>query len=826
VTVRERSFWFVGSQHRHRLTFVLLIVAPVALLWRAMLGEAFWYPDLASFYFAREAFLAAHGLAGWNPNILLGIGMLGDPQTAPYEPVRALGRAMGIAPRTGFVVFLAWYFALATIGTWAFARRWRCSRLGALLSVLALVWGGIFIVRMRHPWVIPTMSLIPWVALLADHLVYRPRLVSALLLGAVLALGALGGHPQASYLAWLFVFGYLGVGTWITVPSGRRLRALGAVAWRLAAGGLGFCGLLAGYYGPVIAQLRHSPRQARPSLAFSGSYSWNPWDWLRIVVPDLYGNDMAGSHFGTRNYHEQTFYLGVAPLVLLCLATLWPLRRRRERLLLFLALGTFLLAAGHWLPPFYVGYLLVPGWRLFRAPSRWLWFLAPCAATLAGLVLTRIESAERPRDADLVARRLRRFWVLLLGLCVATLAVTVLWPTLDQYGEPGARRSMAWGAARSAVFLIATGLLLEAWLHDRIQGRQTARGLVALTVLDLGLQWLPYRQTRPRGEVYPPAPIVAALQATTGRVLVQAYKSNGDEPTIVPLLNWGEGVGYRDVRGYSQAIDEDVRALFRRGDLAGRIDRQPAELAAMDPANWLLDLTGVERIAAPVGSWPVRLRGLPVIASTGGWEVRSRQGALPRAWLVEQTQVASLAEALESLPSLDLRRQATVDVDVGLKPVPDLDREGATDGPGTAEVVPVSIRGGPIPSTDTDRIDIEARARRRSLLVLSDRADSAWTATVDGVAAPIVRADFLFRGVALGPGHHHVTFVYRTPGRELGAAVTRWTAVLLALTAIVSRLAKARPFGRPLARSLVIRRADRRTATPAASPPYRDGDRP
>jgi hypothetical protein len=40
---------------------------------------------------------------------------------------------------------------------------------------------------------------------------------------------------------------------------------------------------------------------------------------------------------------------------------------------------------------------------------------------------------------------------------------------------------------------------------------------------------------------------------------------------------------------------------------------------------------------------------------------------------------------------------------------------------------------------------------------------------VDGREAPILRADYLFRAVALEPGQHIVTFVFEPPSVERGA---------------------------------------------------------
>jgi hypothetical protein len=58
----------------------------------------------------------------------------------------------------------------------------------------------------------------------------------------------------------------------------------------------------------------------------------------------------------------------------------------------------------------------------------------------------------------------------------------------------------------------------------------------------------------------------------------------------------------------------------------------------------------------------------------------------------------------------------------------------------------------------TDRVEIEANSASGGMLVLHDTYYPGWVAEIDGRAAPILRADVLFRGVEMPPGRHHVVF--------------------------------------------------------------------
>jgi len=55
---------------------------------------------------------------------------------------------------------------------------------------------------------------------------------------------------------------------------------------------------------------------------------------------------------------------------------------------------------------------------------------------------------------------------------------------------------------------------------------------------------------------------------------------------------------------------------------------------------------------------------------------------------------------------------------------------------------------------------VEATSAEGCYLVLNDVWHSWWSAEVDGVPAPILQANVMFRGVRLGPGTHQVRFSF------------------------------------------------------------------
>jgi prepilin-type N-terminal cleavage/methylation domain-containing protein len=65
------------------------------------------------------------------------------------------------------------------------------------------------------------------------------------------------------------------------------------------------------------------------------------------------------------------------------------------------------------------------------------------------------------------------------------------------------------------------------------------------------------------------------------------------------------------------------------------------------------------------------------------------------------------------------------------------------------------------------------------VLVLRDTYDPSWTATVDGLPAEIVRANAIYRAVALTPGRHVIRFSYRPRDMMPGLILSMVTGLIL-----------------------------------------------
>jgi hypothetical protein len=84
-----------------------------------------------------------------------------------------------------------------------------------------------------------------------------------------------------------------------------------------------------------------------------------------------------------------------------------------------------------------------------------------------------------------------------------------------------------------------------------------------------------------------------------------------------------------------------------------------------------------------------------------------------------------------------------------------------------------------IVSYTSRQVDIEVSLDQPGLLTLNDTEFPGWRAYVDGHEETILNVNYLFRGVPLDRGAHHVTFRYEPGSFRLGLAISALSVMAL-----------------------------------------------
>jgi len=186
---------------------------------------------------------------------------------------------------------------------------------------------------------------------------------------------------------------------------------------------------------------------------------------------------------------------------------------------------------------------------------------------------------------------------------------------------------------------------------------------------------------------------------------------------------------------------------------------------------------------APKGTNAVRPTDLTAVLSTNGsLGLIEFTGALPRARLYPQWQVVKEGDAaLKKLADPAFDPWQTVLVENEISP-PTVNATNAASG--RVEFASYAPKV----------LQLKADATAPSVLLLNDRYDPDWKVKVDGREQPLLRCNFLMRGVHIQPGQHTVEFRYEPPTKGFFVSVGAIVAALglCGVLAISSRDTKPR----------------------------------
>lgn len=792
---------FGGGGWRSRI-FPVLFFAALVVAWApdAVLGQGvFWAHDLRHHHLPWRVWSAGAWAAGhvplWSPEVGLGFPLMADGQTGVfYAPTQLL--FVLLPPLDALNWSLLLHIFWAALGAWALARALGRGEAASLLAGTAYGFSGFLVSHAHYLGFQNAAAWLPWLLWAVQRRAFAfAGLCTFCLLVA--------GHPQVAALALLLGGGF--------ALHTRGLRPF------LGAAALG--ALAAGPQLVATAELlRFSLRDGGLPDVLANTGSLPLPELLGAVWPRFFGYERpadisqtyyhrgAGYWGGGESFWEMCFYPGIAVLALAVLAL------RRERFWTGVAGISLLLMLGEHTPLWSVVRRL-PGLEGFRFPARFgltltlaLDLLAAAGldrilqadaglrrrAALGGLVLALglgvglglahglVEGIEQPLRSALTghfqARMVSPAPPPLSALAQAALPPPEIWTSSEVSRRVesvlvGLRAGTALSLA-SAWPSLVLGLLAGA-LFLKTRRRPLPAIILGVLIVDLFAFGRGFQATFSREEAERQPLALSAIAAEGGRYRSTVVDRRQDPALDVELMSASLGLlyGTRDVILPSPLrIVRNEAFLARTGLDVG--DRGPQKVARLLANRPLVDLMGlrwllsVHEISGPklvtVQSDPVRL-------------VRN-DDALPGAfWVGCATPVADAEAALAALGDLDPRREAIVE-------------GGPTGLPAcTGLGEPVSVGSAEIRTESPDQLVIAVAAEAPGLLVQNDTLYPGWSATLDGQPAPLLRADFLFRGVEVPAGAHEVVLRYRPRGVWAALYVAPLGLLGLGLWALLAR---------------------------------------
>ncbi len=689
----------------------------------------------------------------WTPNVFAGWPQIADPQSLIFSPPHLLLALLNADPSFWAVDALS--FAMLFAGGVAILllfrdRSWHPA--GALVAALAFAFGGSAASRLQHTGQILSLAWFAVALWLLSRALERRSVwhgVSAGLAAGFLALG----RDQVALLALLVLIGFV-LAHWLQGPGlWRRLRESLAP---LAAGGVAGALLIAL---PVAMTALLAMESNRPEIDFisAGRGSLHPAHFLTFVFSDLYGaNDPAVDYWGPASFtwnphglflaqNMGQLYLGAIPVVALLglgLAgrNLWS---REIRVFTVATVAMAIYALGWHTPAFRVMFEILPGVSLFRRPADASFLLSALLAILGGYFVHCWMSEPTLPE--------RGVWITLASIAGAL--VTALWIAARSDALVTAARPIGIGAVS---LLAALTVLMFARALSRAHALAAATMITGAIVLDLAWNNAPNESTG-----LPPATYDAMRLNTpneTIRLIKEKLSTNAaDRRDRVEL----PGIGYywpniSLIHGFDHLFGHNPLRLadFARatgvGDTIAAADQRGFSPLFPSYRSTMADMFGLRFIAsrAPIAEIDRRLKpgDLIELGRIGETYVYENPRALPRVLIATDWLKADFGELIDTgdWPKFDPRQTVLLENDPGLS-------YHSTAGPtGQARIAHYG----------TATVIVEVDAAQGGFLVLNDVWHPWWRASVNGVPAPIHRANVLFRAVAVPAGASRIVFSF------------------------------------------------------------------
>ena len=659
-----------------------------------------------------------------------------------------------------------------------------------------------------HNWKVEAMAYMPLVLAGVHTAFTRNYLWGFALTALALALEIDSNHPQITYYL-LFIVIFYGISTLVYASREGRLpyffktTGILMLAVLLAIGAnLGRLWTTAEYstYSTRGPSELSPPQTATSATATNAdrdyAFQWSnrKMETLTLLIPNFFGgasnldigtdselaevlqaNNVprqqvrqytanAPTYWGGKPFTGGPVYVG-AIIVFLFVLGCFIVEGQHRYWLLAITIFSIILSWGKFFPAFnYLLYDYLPLYNKFRTVEMTL-VMAMLAMPLLGfLALEKVIT--HPRLPDLDKKLLYAFGgVAGLLLLVIVFAGVADFSSEREAGQPewfvealqSDRESLMRGDAfRSLFFVAAAFALLYFYRKEKVSYPILNVVLGLLIALDLGL--VNKRHFSYDNFVRNPArSVVTATEA-------DQYIINQREPhdrvlnlQVSPFQNGTTSYFHSSIGGYHAAKLKRYQDIIDR-HLSGEINALIADLQSGKK-----DFSDTEALNM--------LNTRFILAGPTPNAVIENPQALGRVWLVEE--VKKVDNPDQEIVAIDDTNLAnTVIVDQSKFEVND-----TYDASGTIRLT----------SAEVNEMVYEANVPGESFAVFSEvYYPEGWTATIDDREVPIIRANYVLRGLEIPPGQHTIRFQFAPRSYEIGNSVTIGASVLLVLTVLVA----------------------------------------
>ncbi|MEA1937406.1 MAG: YfhO family protein [Patescibacteria group bacterium] len=703
----------------------------------------------------------------WNPYSLTGLPFLANDQSSIFEisklfsyllhlPVKSWSLFSGI-----FQLFLAGFF------TYLFSRNLKISKMGSVASGLIFMFSGPLIIWLGYP-LVSVIIWLPFLLLGTDKIIRQPQKLWIGLFALAIGFQFFGGNPEISLFILCLTAFYALFRLSQLKPYREKYKVILSRAKFLAiATVLGFMIALVQLI-PTIEFLEQSEALVVGRGGVAGAnffqiagHEWNGWHNLRdikhslenftiLIYPDFFGNPVLKKYWGSLNYSESAFYVGIIPLIFASFALFGAfLKKINNRKEIYFWGATAIVCCG--------AFISLPIFRLVNylpifnvtAIGRLRFIFVFSLAILAGYGIDYFLKNKTYRQ---LKKKAIVFNIFYLGIVSSIFLAVLVWrKSASQFVTPE-----IWLTEKKLLLALFISLNIIFWLFlssSLHPAKKRLAGKVFLILLiagELCFYGYSYHPAIPYNFVYPKTPAIEFLQKNLGCYRVTSYKESLENFSSSLLPNGSVIWNIQDVRGY-EIIKINRYETFER-HFGGIDDRFIYKFFNQK----IFNLLGIKYFAQgkdDLENEKLALeKNLSLVYTDQTINIYENKAVLPRAFTVFNIHsVDSHQQAVDVFLSEDFqpKKTATVEIDANLSTA--FNNENNSN---------LSLQPASIVSYHPNKVELEIDLKQNGYLVLTDAYYPGWQAYLDNKEVKIYPTNIAFRGIFVPQGKHHIVFNY------------------------------------------------------------------
>ncbi len=375
------------------IPFLIIALSVFAFYFQLLISKYFMWEDSISYHYSNIACIVnqlKHGIfPWWNPYSFGGNVLAADIQACMFYPPHWI--MLSVQTITGAnITVLAWYVTLHLLlmgsGQYKVLRDFGLGRMSSSFGSVGLILSGYITGQFIHMIFILAASWMPWTFLFLRKTLVKKQWKYALYATLTLGLSMLGGLPQVS----VHFFYFLGLYAVFHIYTEKEygFEYLKKSIPKLTLIFLFAIGIASVIYVQTFELINYTPRQNMTIKEAIGD-SIYPERLITLFAPKHFGA-ITGLHSipntfwakgGSWMYWEGQLYVSIILLIFAVLGFIkW--KSKTKYFLLIIAILAIVSSMGKTFPLFKIIWYTVPGMKLFRVPSRFLYYFAFCVSIL------------------------------------------------------------------------------------------------------------------------------------------------------------------------------------------------------------------------------------------------------------------------------------------------------------------------------------------------------------------------------------------------------------------------------------------------------------